>query len=286
MEDTNTLMVDDTDQYALHVVATTKDAPDSTGCSVLLADDNETNQIVIGQQLSRFGCAVNIAKDGKQALSMWKAGTYDLLLADCHMPEMDGYELSRSIRGIEGEGSRIPIIAITADAMDGTASKCLSAGMDGYLTKPMRLREVQEMLDKWLPSNNTIAETSNFVVEQMLSDSIVDPQVLRKLLGIDDFTTLANLYDDFVANGRTIATELRAAHNRGDVTEVGRLAHKLTSSARTIGANSLADCCIALEVAGLSADPHAATQHMPAFEDLFEQVCNWVDEQAHSEAVG
>ncbi len=121
---------------------------------ILVADDNVINRKVLERQIAMLGYVAEFAEDGAQALSMWRQSPYGLLMTDCHMPEMDGYELTRSIRREEKEDEHIPILAITADAMKQTVRNCLAAGMQGCLTKPMGLEHLREVLGEWLPDNN------------------------------------------------------------------------------------------------------------------------------------
>ena len=123
----------------------------ANGKLVLLAEDNETNRDVISEQLRLLGYAAEVAEDGVTALEKWRTGRYALLLTDCHMPLMDGYELTAFIRQEEEQGSRMPIIAVTANAMQVEVQHCLDCGMDDYLSKPLRMKELGSMLAKWLP---------------------------------------------------------------------------------------------------------------------------------------
>lgn len=118
---------------------------------ILLAEDNETNRAVMREQLLLSGYAVEVAEDGVIALDMWRTGRYALLLTDCQMPHMDGFALTAAIRSEEAPGSRMPVIAVTANAMQGEAERCLSHGMDDYLAKPLRMDKLQAMLAHWLP---------------------------------------------------------------------------------------------------------------------------------------
>lgn len=118
---------------------------------ILLADDNETNRDVIQQQIRMLGYDCELAEDGLVALQMWRSGRYALLLTDCHMPRMDGFALTTAIRSAEPEGTHVPIVAITANAMHGEAQRCLAHGMDDYLSKPMRMEDLAPVLHKWLP---------------------------------------------------------------------------------------------------------------------------------------
>lgn len=124
------------------------------GSKVLLVEDNKTNQTVALAMLQKLGCAVDLATDGASACLKANENPYDVILMDCMMPVMDGFEATRLIRLRESTGARhTPIIAMTANAMHGDAERCLSAGMDDYLAKPTRWEDLKSMLEKWLPPN-------------------------------------------------------------------------------------------------------------------------------------
>jgi signal transduction histidine kinase/CheY-like chemotaxis protein len=116
---------------------------------VLLVEDNPVNQKVSSRLLERLGCRVDVAIHGRMAVEKWVASAYDLILMDCQMPEMDGYEATRAIREREGLDSHIPIIAMTAHAMRGDREQCLEAGMDDYLQKPVHPDELAGVLSRW-----------------------------------------------------------------------------------------------------------------------------------------
>ena len=118
---------------------------------ILLAEDNETNRHVMQAQLRLLGYACDIAEDGLVAHGLWRSGRYSLLLTDCHMPVMDGFELTALIRQQEPAGTRLPIVAVTANAMLGESARCLAHGMDDYLCKPLRLDDLKLLLQRWLP---------------------------------------------------------------------------------------------------------------------------------------
>jgi len=119
---------------------------------VLLAEDNAINQRIATIMLQKLGCQVFPVPNGLEALRAVSAGSYDLVLMDCMMPEMDGFESTREIRKAEGPGRHTPIVALTANAMQGDREKCLESGMDDYLSKPIKAEEIQGVLAKWLPS--------------------------------------------------------------------------------------------------------------------------------------
>jgi signal transduction histidine kinase/ligand-binding sensor domain-containing protein/CheY-like chemotaxis protein len=117
---------------------------------ILLAEDNDVNQKVACRFLEKMGLAVDIAPDGQAAVNAWRTGNYDLILMDCQMPVLDGYEATRQIRAQESGDRRIPIIALTAHAMKGADADCKAAGMDGYLSKPIDREQLQAVLTQWL----------------------------------------------------------------------------------------------------------------------------------------
>jgi PAS domain S-box-containing protein len=118
---------------------------------VLLAEDNPDNREVASAMLRRLGFGTDVAADGREAVEKCARGQYDLVLMDCQMPEMDGYDATGELRRREGRGRRVPIIAHTANAREGTRERCLAAGMDDYLVKPVKLDDLRSVLRKWAP---------------------------------------------------------------------------------------------------------------------------------------
>ncbi len=119
---------------------------------LLVAEDNPVNQVVIRHQLRRLGHDVDVVENGRQALEALGRKRYDLILMDCQMPELDGYETTRCLRQ---EGNPLPVIAFTAQAESWVRGACRAAGMDGHLAKPAAMRELRVMLDAWLPAAET-----------------------------------------------------------------------------------------------------------------------------------
>jgi CheY-like chemotaxis protein len=118
---------------------------------VLIAEDTPVNQIVAIRALLRCGCRAHAVKDGYEALEALLAQRYDAILMDCQMPEMDGYQTTGELRRREVGGRRTPVIAMTAHAMKGDLEKCLAAGMDDYVSKPLRHQALVEVLERWIP---------------------------------------------------------------------------------------------------------------------------------------
>ena len=150
---------------------------------ILVAEDNEINQKVLLRQLALLGCTAQVACNGLEALAFWRRGDYALLLTDLHMPQLDGYELATAIRQGEGSGQRMPIVALTANALKGERKRCCDLGMDDYMTKPVQLANLKAMLDKWLPA--AAPHTPPLCVESLTAPAPVDLQVLAELLGGD-----------------------------------------------------------------------------------------------------
>ena len=118
--------------------------------TILLVEDNKVNQLVGSKVLENLGYDFTIANNGVEAVSAFRSGRYDAVLMDCQMPEMDGYEATAAIRQLEGSESHLPIIAMTAAAMDGDRERCMAAGMDDFITKPVRLEAVSTVLERWV----------------------------------------------------------------------------------------------------------------------------------------
>lgn len=131
-------------------VVGTEEETENEHLVVLVVDDNEINQKVMLRQLQMLGYKGEVANDGREALERWRNGNYALLFTDLHMPNMDGYELCAAIRAEERPSERLPIILVTANVLADKDAVYLNSDLDGYMTKPARLGEFREILEKWL----------------------------------------------------------------------------------------------------------------------------------------
>ena len=237
------------------------------GRLILVADDNETNQRVILQQLRVLGFTADVVANGREALRRWENCRYGLVLTDLHMPEMDGYELVAAIRAAEASGRHTPVVAFTANALKGEAERCRAGGMDDYLSKPVPLETFEAMIEKWLPqaaSQPSDAAAAAAVPEPTTAAPVVDIAVLKALVGADP-AALHDVLEDFRRSSAEIAAELRAASAAGQPTAVSAAAHKLKSAAGAVGARALAELCRAMEQAGAARDEAALAEQLPLF---------------------
>ncbi|MDO8772609.1 MAG: response regulator, partial [Burkholderiaceae bacterium] len=246
------------------------------GRLILVAEDNEVNQKVILQQLALLGYAAEVAGDGRQALACWKSGDYALLLTDLHMPEMDGYDLTVAIRSEEANKRRIPIVALTANAIKDEAKRCRAVGMDDYLSKPARLMDLKAMLIKWLPA--AAVSMSELPVSPASSDSTgpVNVRELEALVG-DDPAVIQEFLQDFRVSAAKAASELKRACEAGAALQAGAVAHKLKSSARSVGARALGDLCEELEQGGYAGHIEVLAMLLPRFMAEMAAVDDYLD---------
>ena len=270
------------------------ETPKNTELLFLIAEDNPVNQRVINHQLNILGYAAETADDGQEAFEMWQQGNgkYNLILTDCHMPKMDGYALAQAVREQEaqqGSTSHIPIIAITADAMKGTRQACLDAGMDDYITKPLQMSVLTEKLNEWLPRiEEYLGETDTGAPDTMAQDQdqetaeeaqiIINPDTLPELLQSDDPSLLTDFYHDFVTSAHEIIQDICDAMKEDNLEKISAEAHKLKSSSYTIGANTLADCCLLLETSGRLGEGNVIRENIESLKSYLEQAKEWITE--------
>lgn len=238
---------------------------------VLVAEDSELGRQVVHDQLALLGVDSETVGDGALALRAWRSGHYSAILADCQMPQMDGFELTTAIREIEArEGRpRTPIIAFTANALTGEEQRCLSAGMDGFLAKPAAMRTLQATLSRWLPEIGLASErTAARLARQR---DAIDDNTLYALLG-SDREAIASVLAGFPNPAREFADDVIRGLSDGDAGLVTAGAHKLKSAARSIGARQLAGLCSLIETAGVNEDWLALRTLVPSLDARLAEV--------------
>jgi CheY-like chemotaxis protein/HPt (histidine-containing phosphotransfer) domain-containing protein len=258
---------------------------EAEGTLVLLVDDHPTNRLLLMHQVHALGYAAESAEDGRQALEMWKSGRFGIVITDCNMPKMDGYELSRSIRSFESAngGKRIPIIACTANALGGEAETCFAAGMDDYLAKPAALTELLKKLDQWLPIPRAAAappeksaKSPDAPAPGADAAAPVDRSVLATISGGDAAAERDILIDFRRANDEDAAL-LKQAVAKNDIPQVTRAAHRIKGASRMVGAMGLAGVCERLEQASRANDRKMIEADMGAFHREWMRVNAYLD---------
>lgn len=224
-----------------------RDREEAAGRLILLAEDNPTNRELISRQLARLGYLCDVAEDGARAWKMLKSGAarYALLLTDCHMPRLDGYELTRRIRTLERSngGPCLPIVAITANVLQGEGERCMDIGMNGYLAKPLQIRDLRKVLSELLPAPivGLIASGSEAASKSTSFRELAD------ILGGDE-ERLRHVLGVFERSTRNDCDLLDAAYAVRDRKRVRELAHKLKSGCSQLGESIAAQELESLEV--------------------------------------
>lgn len=248
---------------------------------ILLAEDNPVNQKVAVRMLKKLGYDADVARTGVEALEKLAASRYDVVLMDIMMPEMDGIETTRKIIERYPENERPRIIALTANAMRGDRERCLAAGMDDYLAKPLRVDQLGEALERCAradrideePAGDGAGGDGSAEVDALLPS--VNLEILEQLnfmLGDGDPDFLAGLVDEFLADASELITEIRAAISGGSAPRLQHSAHTLKSSAALFGASEMSLTCEELEAIGASGSLIDAAGALSRLEAQFAAV--------------
>lgn len=248
---------------------------------ILIADDHPVNLKLIQRQASMLGYQTDVARDGVEALEKWKTGRYALLLSDCHMPRMDGYQLAREIRRLEmanGVAKPIPIVACTANALASDAALCFEAGMSDHLTKPITLAALKSKLEYWIvtDANSKADETAGEILSVSIAagsalqasradrnDAPLDSHTLAEFTDGDDMVR-RELLQAFLVENETDVGELRSILVGENVAAIARSAHRIKGASRMIGAQSYADVTERIERA-------ARAQNQTAIRECIEE---------------
>ncbi len=233
---------------------------------VLLAEDNLVNQRLAVGLLGKHGHLVDVANNGQECVRQYQAGQYDVILMDVQMPEMDGLEATRVIRQLELErGTRTPIIAMTAHAMPGDRERCIEAGMDDYLAKPIRVRALMQALGR------IVEETSAVDRDGPAATPMIDWHDAMETVG-GDRELLCELIDVFVEERDNMMGEIRGALEVADVLELRRSAHALKGALHHLGAKTTAATARQLEQLGESGTVAGAAKWLKALDEQTKQL--------------
>ncbi len=245
--------------------------------NILLADDNIVNQELVLLMLENYGCSVRIANTGIEAVKAVDEGSYDLVLMDCMMPEMDGYTATAEIRQRQKAGviPHFPIIALTANAVDGDREKCLAAGMDDYLAKPFKAQNLIAMLKTWVHFPEDFS--NKVVIEDKGRGDVVDFSVLaslKTLKAISSNEVLAHIVRLYLENASKLLQSLQIAWQTDDIKAIHLAAHTLKSSSHQVGANELAELCRNVENDARAESYDKSYQALANIQNKFVQTRN------------
>lgn len=219
---------------------------------ILLVEDNRLNQRVAAGLLKRYGCRPDIADNGKKALDCFKQKKYDLIFMDVHMPIMDGFRATRAIREMEAGGeSRVPIIAMTAMTMEGDRKKCLEAGMDDYISKPVKPMAILDILCKhcaggWSRTDSDAADESEAESPPAETLPVLNPTQLNEVCD-GDVSIIREIADAFLTDSRESFGEFREAFQSGVQAEITKSAHRLGGLAANVGGEKLRAITLEIE---------------------------------------
>jgi CheY-like chemotaxis protein len=194
-----------------------------------MVEDNPVNQRVAQMQLAKLGYAADLAAGGAEALQALTERTYDLIFMDCQMPGMDGFEATAEIRKREGGERRVPIVAMTANALEGDRKKCLAAGMDDYLSKPVDLKKLTDILLRW---------------DVTLDVAVI--QSLRTLAG-DETKLFRDVIEQFLKDSPKRVEAILQAAKDGNARELEKASHALKGASGNIGAKAMWAVCEKIE---------------------------------------
>lgn len=287
----------------------------ASGKRILVAEDNHVMQELALRQLTRLGMMADVVSNGKQAIQAARSGNYALILMDCQMPEVDGYEATLSIRKDEAvRGGHVPIIAMTASAMKGDRENCIASGMDDYLSKPVGQEQLLRLLERWLPAvpgsgaadspllissaerlqeshNRTQADNvisgSRSLRDQADNDSSgsrtveipIDCEELANLYGQSD---LVRLIDSFINECRELLRDIDEAVLAGDDGEIARLAHQMKGLAVVMTAGDLSKAALILETSAKRGEQANMAGHAVALARELDKVLEYIQSKKNS----
>lgn len=215
---------------------------------VLVVEDNPVNRQVAVMMLSKLGCKCDVATNGQEAVDAVARQDYQLVFMDCQMPVMDGFAAASEIRRREAGERHVRIVALTANAMQGDRERCLSAGMDDYVSKPINPLELEAALQRSDVRQQTPSKPLPAIADT--TDPIIDDSALESLLAATDRDTLKAVVEMIHSDGHSAVEELRQAERVGDPVTVSRTAHRLKGSSGTLGLRRVQALCLTLEKAG------------------------------------
>lgn len=259
------------------------------GCKVLLAEDVEINQFVITEMLQSLGCDVRIAENGQVAVEKANLNNFNIIFMDCNMPVMNGYDATRRLRDL-GQ-TDIPVVAVTAHALADERDKCLAAGMNDFISKPVRKRDLARMLDQWvkpselqaLPARDPLIRPGEGVATATPEPQppAFDPEPIQAWLARPAPEKALRMIELTLKDSARLASEIEAAIAAQDAAGLADSAHALKSVSAQIGALGLSAICKEMEMAGkaeqLDGTPDMFARFTPAYASAVQEICKLRD---------
>jgi len=252
--------------------------------SILVAEDAKPNQILIRKLLEKHGLTVTIAENGQEAVDVAAKEDFDLIFMDIQMPIMGGYDATKALRK---NGVKTPVVALTANAMKGDDQKCLDAGLDDYMSKPIKRDKLTEVLTKYLSKESEgimdkidSAKDQADKIGQMCSDAAecpIDWEFVMETCGDEEIAEVITC--SFVGDAPEMLQALRGAIDAGNAKDILLYAHKIKGSALNIGARKLGEKAAPIEDAGDNGDIKTADDLFGAMETEFDKVIAFLSEQ-------
>lgn len=271
--------------------------PRKLGGRVLLAEDNPVNREVALGMLELLGCRIDLAENGRQAVEAVSTQMYDLVLMDCQMPVLDGFAATAAIRSHEdlvGTDHRIPIIALTANAMEGDRGKCLGAGMNDYLSKPFSHEDLQTVLQRWMPTASTEHQPSpSAMPEQKTVHTppqeipLIDKSAWNTISAMERSgrpNPLQKILSLYISNSRQLIQEIRAAVQARDAARLNAGVHQLKSTSLQVGALATAFQAGEIERLARNQQLDASAALLAPLEESVETVCRIIEQALRARA--
>ncbi len=267
----------------------------SIGAKILVAEDNPVNQKLIREVLKIFACELTLVENGKEAVSMNEKSQYDLILMDCQMPEMDGFQATRLIRSQERESGveeGVVIVALTANARKEDRDKCLASGMDDYLSKPFTMAQLRDVISKWHHASEgddiTVMKVLDTAADEVDSsepqdeDALLDVDTLngiRALQSPQSPNILEQLFDIYRGSAPGLIRNIDSSIKDENCESVREFAHSLKSSSGNMGARKIFELSAKIEEMGRDREIHGAGKLLEEIEQLFPMVCELLERE-------
>jgi CheY-like chemotaxis protein/HPt (histidine-containing phosphotransfer) domain-containing protein len=271
-------------------VNTPVNAINSEGLRILVAEDNVINQTVCKGMLRKLGYSATFVSNGQEAIDEFNRSPFDIVLMDCQMPEMDGFEATKTIRKNEPDGKHIPIIAMTANAFQSDKDNCAAAGMDGHFSKPFTQQELNDVIQQWIPKRNNptvnvhpapdegypLGVIEYSMIDVSRADDIIDSDIMNVKF-------LQNLLVQYFSED--VPEKIHSLHHSsaiGDVSEIKRITHSLRGSSAQLGAVVAAKQCERIETSIANNELRDIPDMITHLETIFRSTKIELDNYLHT----